>query len=324
MKSTRFIVPVVMALAMAACAETELAVHTAKRITPESPDQVGRYKVGEPYQVAGKWYYPKEDYSYVETGLASWYGAKFHGQETANGETFDMNAVSAAHRTLPLPSIVRVTNLDNGRSLKVRVNDRGPYARGRIIDLSRRAAELLGFRDAGTAKVRVKLLEKESRVAKRRARSGEPVPESFKAEKAPAPDVKTASLETGGPTDDTAGRITAKATAGGGEVEASVETTTDATNAAAWASSSDGVEKVAVTGPNKLYVQAGAFVDYANARNLKARLSDLGRARVTRKTVGSEKFYRVRLGPVSDVDAADSLLRSVVNAGYDNARLIVD
>src|SRR5580698_1169108 len=115
----------------------------------------GIYKVGNPYQIDGTWYYPSEDWNYNETGIASWYGEQFHGKYTANGEIFDLNQLTAAHRTLPMPTVVRVTNLDNGRSIEVRVNDRGPYARGRIIDMSRRAAQLLGFEGQGTAKVRV-------------------------------------------------------------------------------------------------------------------------------------------------------------------------
>src|SRR5690606_37604870 len=96
-------------------------------------------------------------------GIASWYGPKFHNRRTANGQLFDMNAITAAHRTLPLPSIVRVTNLENGRTLKVLVNDRGPFARGRIIDVSRRTAQLLGFEHKGTAPVRVEIVPDESR-----------------------------------------------------------------------------------------------------------------------------------------------------------------
>src|SRR6185436_8353681 len=99
--------------------------------------------------------YPREDQFYDETGIASWYGSDFHGKATANGEQYDMETLTAAHRTLPLPVIVRVTNLENGRSLLVRVNDRGPYARGRIIDLSKRSAQLLGVYERGTARVRV-------------------------------------------------------------------------------------------------------------------------------------------------------------------------
>ena len=128
--------------------------------------QGGVYKVGSPYKIMGKWYYPKEDYRYSEVGIASWYGADFHAKRTANGEKYDMYSLTAAHRTLPLPSIVKVTNLENGRSLVLRVNDRGPYAKSRIIDVSKRAAQLLGFQTQGTTKVRVEVMEKESKALK--------------------------------------------------------------------------------------------------------------------------------------------------------------
>jgi rare lipoprotein A len=116
----------------------------------------GRYKVGAPYQAGGLWYVPAEQPNYDETGLASWYGDAFDGKPTANGEIFDMRAISAAHATLPMPCLVEVTNLENGRTLTVRLNDRGPYHPGRIIDLSRAGAEQLGFYMKGTAKVRVR------------------------------------------------------------------------------------------------------------------------------------------------------------------------
>src|SRR5260221_2762303 len=164
MLSSRRLAPlsalVVLALVLAACSGTRHAPGTASasRDTRSS----GLYKVGNPYQIDGAWYYPAEDWNYNETGIASWYGEAFHGKDTANGESFDLNAITAAHRTLPMPTIVEVTNLENGRTLQVRVNDRGPYARGRIIDLSRRSAQLLGFEGQGTAKVRVKILVPES------------------------------------------------------------------------------------------------------------------------------------------------------------------
>ncbi|MEN3973800.1 septal ring lytic transglycosylase RlpA family protein [Emcibacter sp. SYSU 3D8] len=122
---------------------------------PAPSGKGGIYKVGNPYVINGVTYVPREDPTYSETGIASWYGPQFNGERTANGEIFDMHLVSAAHRTLPMPSLVRVTNLENGRSMVVRLNDRGPYARGRIIDMSKKAAELLGFQGAGTAMVRV-------------------------------------------------------------------------------------------------------------------------------------------------------------------------
>ncbi len=128
--------------------------------------QGGSYKVGNPYEIMGTWYYPKEDYNYSEVGTASWYGEDFHAKKTANGENYDMNTLTAAHRTLPLPTIVKVTNLENGRSLVLRINDRGPYAKNRIIDISKRGAQLLGFQTKGTAKIRVEVMEKESRELK--------------------------------------------------------------------------------------------------------------------------------------------------------------
>ena len=111
-------------------------------------------------------YRPKEDYHYSEIGTASWYGDDFHAKRTANGEKYDMNTLTAAHRTLPLPSIVRVTNLENGRSLVLRVNDRGPYAKERIIDISKRGAQLLGYQTKGTAKVKVEIMADESKALK--------------------------------------------------------------------------------------------------------------------------------------------------------------
>ncbi len=117
-----------------------------------------RYKIGAPYQAGGVWYVPAEQPSYDEVGLASWYGDQFNGKPTADGEIFDMNAVSAAHATLPMPCIVEVTNLENGRSIKVRMNDRGPFHPGRIIDLSRGAAQQLGYFAKGTAQVRVRFI----------------------------------------------------------------------------------------------------------------------------------------------------------------------
>lgn len=120
------------------------------------PRVTGVYKVGKPYSINGVTYVPAEDPSYDKVGMASWYGTDFHGKQTANGERFDMDAISAAHPTLPMPSYVHVTNLRNGRTMLVRVNDRGPYKPGRIIDLSRRTAQLLGFDTQGVTEIRVR------------------------------------------------------------------------------------------------------------------------------------------------------------------------
>ncbi len=115
----------------------------------------GQYLVGHPYTIAGRTYYPSENTHYAAVGMASWYGDAFHGRRTANGEVYDMRSLSAAHPTMPLPSYARVTNLGNGYSMIVRVNDRGPYSPGRIMDVSSRVADMLDFKSAGTARVKV-------------------------------------------------------------------------------------------------------------------------------------------------------------------------
>lgn len=138
--------------------ETEFGVRASPRVSnlrSRLPRGGGREQVGQPYKVRGKWYYPKEDKGYRKTGTASWYGDAFHGRLTANGEIYDMTHLTAAHPTMPLPSYARVTNTENGSSVIVRVNDRGPYSHGRIIDLSRRAAEMLDYTHSGTAEVKV-------------------------------------------------------------------------------------------------------------------------------------------------------------------------
>lgn len=160
----------VITVALSGCADTRGPAST--RDTPSAPNGVGRYKVGKPYQIKGAWYHPAEDFEYEEVGMASWYGRQFHGKSTANGEIYDMNDMTAAHRTLPLPSVVRVTNLDNGRTVKLRVNDRGPFAHGRIIDVSRRAAQMLGFKEKGVTRVKVEIVADESLLLAGRGSSG--------------------------------------------------------------------------------------------------------------------------------------------------------
>src|SRR5579862_8351078 len=138
-----------VALLATACATRTPAPEVSISVPPPN---AGVYKIGNPYEILGTWYYPREQPDYDETGVASWYGPTFYGKRTADGEPYDAQALTAAHRTLPMPVNVRVTNLDNGKSLIVRINDRGPYAKGRIIDLSARAATLLGVVAAGTAR----------------------------------------------------------------------------------------------------------------------------------------------------------------------------
>jgi peptidoglycan lytic transglycosylase len=159
----RPIAAAVLCLALAHCTNSSQVdprfgvAPSARLVDPGDPVPKGGgvYRVGTPYLVAGRLYVPELDPHYRAEGLASWYGDDFHGRATANGEIFDRDAISAAHPTMPLPSYARVTNLNNGRSLIVRVNDRGPYAANRIIDVSKHAAQLLNFIQSGTTRVRV-------------------------------------------------------------------------------------------------------------------------------------------------------------------------
>ena len=286
---------------------------------PSSTAQNGQsmYKVGQPYQINGTWYYPAEDFSYDETGIASWYGQDFHGKYTANGEIYDLNALTAAHRTLQLPSVVQVTNLDNGRSIQLRVNDRGPYARGRIIDVSRRAAQLLGFEGQGTAKVRVKILVPESiQVAGLARRNGSD--DKFAAEPAraapvapvlvqqlePQPGVRVASTEPPPVPQPAPNHVSPPLEAAPPPLP----------------------EKVALVPvkPSQIYVQAGAYAVAANAIKVKSQLDAIGPVNVTWVRVNGVNVYRVRLGPIANVNDADKMLERVVGSGLADARIVVD
>lgn len=288
---TRWVVLAAVAGALAACADT--------RPTPQV-EKHGYYKVGKPYQIAGVWYYPAEDYNYDETGIASWYGPNFHAKETANGEVFDQNGVTAAHKTLPMPCFVRVTNLENGRSIIVRINDRGPYVASRIIDLSRRSAQLLGVEGRGTAKVRVQILAEDSRALAAKMRSGQAV------------DFASAT-----PRDTTVAESTAPAAAKPAPAQArSAEATEPKLEA-------QPVRVVPVK-PTKVYIQAGAFQRYDNATRVSGKLQSLGNAAIVQTKVNGADVYRVRMGPMGTVDEADKMLDMVIKSGYPDARVVVD
>jgi rare lipoprotein A len=198
----RFGAIVALSLTLAHCGKVsnKYGVPASARVVEPGapvPKGGGTYRVGRPYTIAGRTYTPEDNKAYNAEGLASWYGEDFHGRQTANGEVFDMHAISAAHPTLPMPSYVRVTNLNNGRSLIVRVNDRGPYHPGRVIDVSVRAAKMLGFHHLGTTRVRVEYVGRaalegsdDTKLAATLRRDGTPAPAAtpvMVASRSPAP-----------------------------------------------------------------------------------------------------------------------------------------
>jgi rare lipoprotein A len=325
-----------LAVFVSACAETQFLVHTAKRVTqqqkqsepseysPEISAMVGKgiYKIGNPYQIYNIWYYPEVDYDYDETGIASWYGKKFHGRKTANGEIYNMNDLTAAHKTLPIPSWVEVTNLDNGRKLKLRLNDRGPYAKSRIIDISRRGAQLLGFQNQGTAKIRVRILANESRNLAAAMRGEATIGEygsPITVDSLPKASVNTVSLEPP-PGADVATPPP--------DPEPKVETASlepvpqpQSTNQLM---QNDGIiENVPVTDVS-IFIQAGAFTDYSNAVRAQAILSQMSTTSITQIEINQREYFRVRVGPYDSVDMADAVLDQAVALGYPDSRIIVD
>lgn len=323
--------PILCLFVLTGCTETQLVTHVAKKALPGTSKSEGDFKVGKPYKVAGKTYTPRETYNFTETGIASWYGPNFHGKKTANGETFDMNELTAAHRTLQIPSLVRVTNLENGRSLIVRVNDRGPFKRGRIIDLSKRAAELLDFTRQGTAKVRIQVLSEESRAIAEAAKRGEDtrgievamnenrIARSQAAYRPTAVDKQPQQATPAQPI------YAASRTATVQPVEQEVLVASDITGHVKDGNFlPDPIVKQMPISPSNIYVQAGSFGNKANAERLAGSLSSYGSSGVYPATVNGQQFYRVRLGPMLDVNTADIVLANLVNAGQNNAIIVVD
>ncbi|MDP1874810.1 septal ring lytic transglycosylase RlpA family protein [Phenylobacterium sp.] len=281
------------ALVITACAAPKPKL--ASRV-PQAQSQVGKapsgaggvYKVGKPYQVAGVWYVPKEDPGYNRVGTASWYGAQFHAKTTANGEIFDMDAMTAAHTTLPLPSLVEVTNLENGRKVVVRVNDRGPFVGDRIIDMSRAAARELDFQSKGLAKVRVRYVgpaplggRGDPGVRRAQAPTGlpaAPVPYAALSRSAPPPPIATPQ------------------------------------------SAPPPAPEAVVQAPTVSYrVQAGAFGDRINAERAASQLAHAGAATIEPTGAG---LFRVVLEVGADEGRAWAVRDQVASAGFADARVI--
>jgi len=286
---------------------------------PPPPKPTVTYKVGKPYQIAGVWYYPREQPDYDETGIASWYGPGFHGKPTALGENYDMNALTAAHKTLPLPVTVRVTNLENGRSILLKVNDRGPFVAGRIIDVSRRGAQLLGFGETGTAQVRVQIQDGGGKpgtfIATRPQTSAEE-----KALVAAVPSSGVSSQVLPGSVEGP--KVKSTSPAGARPAPLDLESKS---GAQAELPPEPQVEFRPVPAVRNIYVQVGAFRDLVNAERLRGRLLRAEPSiHVSAKVVDGKSFYRVRTGPLATVEIADATLARVLASGQTSAQIIVD
>ena len=298
---------------LCACASVTPQYSIREPAQPPKPAGPPGYKVGAPYQVGGIWYVPREQPDYDQTGVASWYGDEFHLKPTADGEVFDKDTPSAAHTTLPLPSLVEVTNLDNGRKLVVRVNDRGPFVGGRIIDLSHEAARQLGYDRAGLARVRVRYVGRAPLLGEetlRYARYQPPAKAAPSTREAvappPYPNSPTTSdvVLTSGPLPP----ATPVAMAELAPLPAPPRPV----------ASSPAAETVR-TG---FRVQAGAFSNLDNAHKAAAVLAAAGHAEVEPFSRGGVTLWRVMLDGVPDQDAAEALREKAADAGFPDARVI--
>ncbi len=261
------------------------------------PKGGGVYKVGSPYRVAGRWYVPSEDRAYDRTGVASWYGVSFHGRRTSNGEIYDMYALTAGHPTMPLPSYAYVTNLQNGRTILVRVNDRGPYVNDRLIDLSWQSARTLGFDGHGLARVRVRYagrapLDGNDRAERRHLAAQEWHPGNVDVAAAynRGASISTGSINRPSPTApwSVVGYRQMLATSRHGL---------------------PGAPPAGLGGPIDSYVNVGPFASRAEAERMRYTLSEFGEAEVGTDSEAAEPSFGVRVGPFSESGAEAAAAR---------------
>ena len=307
--------------------------------------QRGSYKIGAPYKIDGVTYTPQEEFNHVETGVASWYGPGFHGKSTANGEPYDQSARTAAHRTLQMPAIVRVTNLDNGMSTVVRINDRGPFARSRIIDLSRTAAQELDIVRNGTGHVRIEQLQAESLAVKDVATAGGGPAEqqaavaqvsSGRYAPAQAP-VQTAAYAPPPPAPApayTQPAYTQPAYSQPAPTQPVWPTNSRspaADPAPAYSPASSGGPTVAslangstLQPTSGFYVQTGAFTTPENAERQRGAVSSYGASEISQGSAGGRDVYRVRVGPYTTSDAAGIVADRLKRSGYGDARVVAN
>lgn len=332
---------------LAGCASTgderALAVNSGGSGGVDIPDAVPRVeplsKSGNPdsYQIRGKRYFTKKTSTgHVERGLASWYGKQFHGRKTSSGERYNMYAMTAAHKTLPLPSYVRVTNMENGRTAVVKVNDRGPFHGPRVIDLSYSAAKKLGVIQKGTAMVEVRAIDasrpsedKGPFVAARGAAKGKQSPASVAARGEPSsPSAPSRSPAAAAPSSGAQGGESVKERALDSALAAVAARPVEQPAEPSVRPATEPVEKVpeSASGGSKegLYLQAGAFGDPRNAERLRqhlvANLSE--QVRIQRSATGEAALYKVRIGPLNSDGEASAVSAKLVTLGVDQPRRV--
>ena len=278
-----------------------LLAASCHRPPPANP----HYVLGAPYQAGGAWYYPRESYEGRETGLAMVYPSG-HPELTTNGELFDQTALAAAHQTMQLPAIARLTNLENGLAVLVRINDRGPAAPHRLIEVTSRTAELLRFPGNAAVRVRLEVLPAESHAAV----DAVPGAPKLQLEAAPLGEVQQSDLPPPG-----------QAASGGGvpKAEARQETAPEAAHVAR-------LPETVTQGapdPGQLFIRLGTFQTYAYANIQRAQVGGLGASIVSTRQ-GRRQTHQVIIGPLSSVQQADMVLDQVLRSGVTDAQIVVE
>ena len=300
-KSSRNIIFIIFPILIQGCTSSvEVAANLGKKylIPKEEKKRIQKpiYKIGKKYNVGGKYYYPKKDLYYNKTGIASWYGPKFHGKLTANGEIYNQYALTAAHKTLPLPSAVKVTNLKNNKSIVLRINDRGPFVNDRIIDLSSKAADILDLKREGTGLVRVQILRDKSLYLEKLAKQGS-FPEINDLKETELPNISIPSKVAVKIKDTKNQKIVTK------KINYNLKN---------------------LNKEYKIYIKLASFSSKKNAEIMKKKVSYIDKVKIYKIYKLNKTLYQVKAGPFLSVEKVDQLHSLLLQKGMQGAKIIIE
>ena len=300
-KNSRNIFFIIFLILIQGCTSSvEVAANLGKKylIPKEEKKRIQKpiYKIGKKYNVGGKYYYPKKDLYYNKTGIASWYGPKFHGKLTANGEIYNQYALTAAHKTLPLPSAVKVTNLKNNKSIVLRINDRGPFVNDRIIDLSSKAADILDLKREGTGLVRVQILKEKSLYLEKLAKQGS-FPEINDLKETELPNITIPSKVAVKIKDTKNQKIVTK------KINYNLKN---------------------LNKEYKIYIKLASFSSKKNAEIMKKKVSYIDKVKIYKIYKSNKTLYQVKAGPFLSVEKVDQLHSLLLQKGMQGAKIIIE
>ena len=300
-KNSRNIFFIIFLILIQGCTSSvEVAANLGKKylIPKEQKKRIQKpiYKIGKKYNVGGKYYYPKKDLYYNKTGIASWYGPKFHGKLTANGEIYNQYALTAAHKTLPLPSAVKVTNLKNNKSIVLRINDRGPFVNDRIIDLSSKAADILDLKREGTGLVRVQILREKSLYLEKLAKQGS-FPEINDLKKTELPNITIPRKVAVKIKDTKNQKIVTK------KIKYNLKN---------------------LNKEYKIYIKLASFSSKKNAEIMKKKVSYIDKVKIYKIYKMNRTLYQVKAGPFESVEKVDQLHSLLLQKGMQGAKIIIE